>query len=82
MNSEKKVFTGFCDRDGNPINEGDTVQWGAVGKFHVFRAPRANGEWGMAYTHKLPHWDGRTADYFLSVFDDDKDRQLKCLEKV
>ena len=82
MNREKKAFTGYCDCHGNPINEGDTVQWGTVGKFYVFHALHANSKWGMVNIEKLSYWDGRTADYFLSVFDDDKDGKLKLLTRV
>ena len=82
MNIKNKVFTGYYDNHGNPINAGNTVQWGVCGKFYVFHMPHANDEWGMINIAKLPYWDGKTADYFLSVFDDDKDRQLKLIERV
>lgn len=76
-----RKFTGYFDKNEKKIYQGDVVQWGTVGKFYVFYAPHTNSTWGMVYIEKLHDWDGKTADYFLSVFNDDKSGILRLLEK-
>lgn len=79
MNS--KTFTGYYDKNGNKIYEGDLIQWGEVGRFYVFYAPHIESKWIMVYDYKCPTWDRKTADYYLSIFDDDNDKILKLFEK-
>lgn len=82
MKSGIKKFTGYYDKNGKKIYTGDVVQWGETEKFYVFYAPHTNSKWGIVNGDKLTYWDGRTADYFLSTFDDDNNKKLEALEII